>query len=60
MQFQWNFPQKLEQTIVEFVWKCKEPPIVKAILKKQNKVAGIMLPDFKLYQKAIVMKTVWY
>ena len=42
------------------MWKHKRSQTAKAVLRKQNGAAGINLPDFRLYYKAIVIKPVWY
>ena len=70
-KFQHNFLQDLQKTILCFIWKNRnnnktkqQPPqylrVDKTIVYNQRTSGSITIPEFKLYYRAIVIKTAWH
>ena len=55
-----TFFTALEQKILKICMETQKTPNSQTILRKKKGAGGIMFPDFRLYYKGIVIKTVWH
>jgi hypothetical protein len=55
-----TFITEIEKSTLKFIWKYKRPQIGKAIVRKKSNARGIIIPDCKLFHRAIAIKIAWF
>jgi hypothetical protein len=56
-----TFCTEIEKAIVKYIWKHKKTLHSQSNSEqKKSNTGGITIPNFKLYYRAITVKTAWY
>ena len=58
IKFSASYIVDINKLILKFIWREKRLKIVNTILKQRDRVGRLILPNFKTYYKATVIKTV--